>query len=309
MEDLKQFLANNILSKNGKLRYSVLKTLPSDVINQIHELTKFLDNTTPLIERIYYILCEIQYIILCPSCKIKKPNFISLKSGYHETCSVKCSTKFSADKVTLTKIKNNSYEKASVANRKTKLEKYGDENYNNRDKCKKTCMEKYGVENPMKADKVKEKIKETNLEKYGVENPFQSEIIKDKIKETSLSKYGVENYSQASIDTSNGYRWKEYKLPSGKIIKFQGYEDKLLDELLEDYDEDEILISRKDMPEFWYKDAGGKKHRYFPDIYIPKTNTIYEVKSEYTLNINLEINELKFQSVIDSGYNFNLKIY
>ena len=63
------------------------------------------------------------------------------------------------------------------------------------------------------------------------------------------------------------------------------------------------------MPEFWYKDAGGKKHRYFPDVYIPKTNTIYEVKSEYTLNINLEGNELKFQSVIDSGYNFNLKIY
>ena len=36
---------------------------------------------------------------------------------------------------------------------------------------------------------------------------------------------------------------------------------------------------------------------------------LYEVKSEYTLNINLEINELKFQSVRDSGYNFNLKIY
>ena len=104
-----------------------------------------------------------------------------MKSGYHETCSVKCSAKFSADKVTFTKIKNNSYEKAAVANRKTKLEKYGDENYNNRDKCKKTCMEKYGVENPMKADKVKEKVKETNLEKYGVENTFQSEMIKDKI--------------------------------------------------------------------------------------------------------------------------------
>ena len=75
MEDLKQYLTNNILSKNGKLRYSVLKTLPNDVINQIHELTKFLDNTNPLIERIYYILHEIHDIILCPSCKIKKPKF------------------------------------------------------------------------------------------------------------------------------------------------------------------------------------------------------------------------------------------
>ena len=264
---------------------------------------------------------------ICSGCG-KKTSFYNIKLGYKLLCS-------------------------SCKRKKTCLEKYGDENYNNTNKMlttkverdsytqmvkthKATCMEKYGVEhhwldeeinqkridtfqinygtdNPMKSETIQNKIEQNNLEKYGYKNTFQVpafiEKIKIKTKETSLSKYGVEHYMQASIDTSNGYRWKEYKLPSGKIIKFQGYEDKLLDELLEDYDEDEILISRKDMPEFWYKDAGGKKHRYFPDVYIPKTNTIYEVKSEYTLNINLEINELKFQSVIDTGYNFNLKIY
>ena len=264
---------------------------------------------------------------ICSQCG-KKTSFYNIQLGYKLLC-------------------------RSCKRKKTCLEKYGDENYNNTNKMlttkverdsytqmvkthKATCMEKYGVEhhwlveeinqkridtfqinygadNPMKSETIQNKIEQNNLEKYGYKNTFQVpafiEKIKIKTKETSLSKYGVKHYTQASKDVSTGYRWKEYKLPSGKIIKFQGYEDKLLDELLEDYNEDEILTSRKDMPEFWYKDAEGKKHRYFPDIYIPKTNTIYEVKSEYTLNINLELNELKFQSVRDSGYNFNLKIY
>lgn len=47
----------------------------------------------------------------------------------------------------------------------------------------------------------------------------------------------------------------------------------------------------------------------FPDIFIPKTNTIYEVKSDYTLNVDLETNNLKFQAVKDSGFNFVLKVY
>ena len=215
-------------------------------------------------------------------------------------------------------------EEVKVLSKNAIFDKYGSFCAQNsievQNKTKQTFISKYGVtfyNNPSsiskshsirtKEEKLESLIKKKNtcLIKYGDENFIND----NKRRETSLKRYGVENYSQASIDTSNGYRWKEYKLPSGKIIKFQGYEDKLLDELLEDYDEDEILISRKDMPEFWYKDAGGKKHRYFPDVYIPKTNTIYEVKSEYTLNINLEINELKFQSVIDTGYNFNLKIY
>lgn len=47
----------------------------------------------------------------------------------------------------------------------------------------------------------------------------------------------------------------------------------------------------------------------FPDAYVPSANTIYEVKSDYTLNQDLETNNLKFQAVKDTGYNFVLKVY
>ena len=124
-----------------------------------------------------------------------------------------------------------------------------------------------------------------------------------------MKRYGVSNYAQSGLDTTSGYRWKEFEMPSGEIVKYQGYENKLFDELLLEYKEDEIITSRKDIPEIWYIGIDGKKHRYFPDVYAPSTNTIYEVKSEYTLNVNKEINELKFEAVKDAGYNFILKVY
>jgi hypothetical protein len=98
-------------------------------------------------------------------------------------------------------------------------------------------------------------------------------------------------------------------MPSGEIRLIQGYENLLIDELLESFDEFDILTDKKDMPEFWYIGEDDKEHRYFPDVYIPKTNTIYEVKSEYTLNANKTRNELKFNAVRNSTYEFILKIY
>jgi len=62
----------------------------------------------------------------------------------------------------------NHRESGSYANmidtmKKTKLEKYGDENYNNVGRGKKTKLEKYGDENYNNRDK----MKQTNLERYG----------------------------------------------------------------------------------------------------------------------------------------------
>ena len=57
------------------------------------------------------------------------------------------------------------------------------------------------------------------------------------------------------------------------------------------------------------KKKNNKKSRYFCDIYIPKTNTIYEVKSTWTYERNIEVNLLKKQACIDAGFNFELYIF
>ena len=104
----------------------------------------------------------------------------------------------------------------------TKLEKYDNENYNNREKAKSTCLEKYGVDNPNKSKKIREKTTNTLLDQYGVtnvsqieeikqkkriksleiygtENVLQSDKIKNQIKQTNLGKYGVENAGNIQV--------------------------------------------------------------------------------------------------------------
>lgn len=149
---------------------------------------------------------------LCKKCG-KRCDFKSIKLGYHMYCSNSCAQ---SDPKTISKSKQ------------TRKERYGNENFSNREKAKQTCLEKYGVENPQQLKSVREKslktkherygetcekiiektkqtkrerygnenynnlelAKKTNLEKYGAENVFASEYGKTKIKKTNIERYG-----------------------------------------------------------------------------------------------------------------------
>lgn len=77
---------------------------------------------------------------------------------------------------------------SSVAQiRQTKLERYGDENFNNVEKTRETYIGKYGVPYSVPGH---EKMKQTNLKKYGVEQYSQTEEAKKRIKKTKFEKYG-----------------------------------------------------------------------------------------------------------------------
>ena len=73
------------------------------------------------------------------------------------------------------------------------------------------------------------------------------------------------------------------------------------------YNFNDILTSNKDMPEIWYM-FEGKKHRYYPDFYIPEENLIIEVKSQWTLDLHKDKNQAKFQAVKEAGFNFRLEV-
>lgn len=157
----------------------------------------------------------------CKKCG-NRCKFKSIQQGYHDYCCNSCAQ--SADII--------------LKNRKmTCLKKYGDENYNNREKSVKTCLEKYGVENIQQVKEINEqsirtkhrnygdkcesitkktketkfkkygnanynnieKNKKTCLEKYGVENVFAVEEVKEKIKNTNLERYGVEHPMKSTI--------------------------------------------------------------------------------------------------------------
>lgn len=161
---------------------------------------------------------------------------------------------------------------------------------------------------------IQKKSKETHLsnyEFYGLSNP---ETLK-KYKKTMMDRYGYESVLHNEeifhkILSSIG-KYKIYKFPSGKEVYVQGYEDYVIDQLLEIYDESDIIISNKEITEYIgiiYYENNDSKHKYYPDIYIKSTNTIIEVKSEYTYKKDLEINEMKKDACLNMHLNFEFII-
>jgi hypothetical protein len=107
------------------------------------------------------------------------------------------------------------------------------------------------------------------------------------------------------------YKYKEFTLPSGTIVKLQGYEPQVLNELLTKYEETDIFIGVKNIHEILGKITyieNDKEHSYYPDFYVKSIHTIFEVKSEWTYEKWKERNELKKQACKSKGFNFKFII-
>jgi hypothetical protein len=203
--------------------------------------------------------------------------------------------------------------------KQTNLQKYGVENPQQnkiiKNKTENTCLDKYGVENVLQLERVIQKRNQICLEKYGDKIVLRTELGKQTVKKTCLEKYGVENPQQvpeiAEKASKNSYRKKTYILPSGKELICQGYEPLALDKLIKEYNvlEDDILTGCKNVPQIWYNDGNGKKHRHYVDIFIPSQNRCIEVKSTWTAEKKKDNIYLKQNAAKELGYNYEIWIY
>ena len=200
----------------------------------------------------------------------------------------------------------------------TILEKYGVKNISQNIEIKnkkiQTNLEKYGVENPAKNIDCINKMKQTNLKKYGVNFPLQNKEIYNKLIQTNLEKYGVENCLQnpdvLTKHQKSCYKLKEYVMPSGKIVNYQGFEHFAIRELLNNnIDEEGIITCKNKTPTVFYLDNNNKKRRHFIDIYVPSRNLCIEVKSQYTITVNYDIILLKQQFTKNLGYEYEIWTY
>lgn len=209
-------------------------------------------------------------------------------------------------------------EKIKEQKKEKSLEKYGTEfvlqSEEIKNKSKETNLLKYGFENPQQNVSIRQKTEDTTVAKYGVKCYFNSEGFKDISIQTNIKKYGVEHHSQnseiANIILNNSYTTKKYKMPSGKIIDYQGYENFALDELLnkEHLLEEDIISNRQDVPEIWYCDKTGKKRRHFVDFFINSQKRCIEVKSTWTNQSKNNVLE-KQQAAINLGYKYEIWVF
>lgn len=170
----------------------------------MQEEAVFIENTKENVKAAFEKYGRNQVLkFLCENCKkesLKKVKYFK-KQNYKFLCT-NCGRILNAKE---TFMKNLGVEnpmqlkQSSEKIKKTKKEKYGDENFNNRDKSKKTCKEKLGVENPSQAESIKEKKKKTFEEHFGTDNVFKTEYFDQKRKETNLKKYGFEFAQQSAI--------------------------------------------------------------------------------------------------------------
>ena len=283
------------------------------------------------------LCCNKKVLIKCPKCENEREitlnNYTTvMKKGHNYTCT-KCNT-FNSNMLRIYNVENSmNIDKFVNKILETKLEKYGDENYNNREKCKETCLEKYGVENYNNL----EKYKETCLEKYGVDNVSKIDEIKkkkkatlksnynvdsmlslkrvqDKKHETVLKKYGVDNVFQldwvkekSKITLSKKYGVdylvtlpnKRYKIKYDDRFKlyYQGtYEKDFLDFCLDN----NLKISK---PKFINYEFNDKTYKYFPDFYYEPLNLLIEIKSDYIFELQKDKNIAKHNYSILNNYN------
>ena len=178
------------------------------------------------------------------------------------------------------------------------------------EKQKKTCIEKFGVDNAGRSPEIIEKIKNTFQEKFGG-HPKQTIKVQDKWKATCLEKYGGHPNQNKEVQAKseiNSFAFKDYMMPSGCVVKYQGYENIAIDELVQIYEEEDIAIGRSNVPTIDYF-VGEEKHVYFPDFFIRSENKIIEVKSEWTIQLRRANIEEKALATVKAGYKYEMWIY
>lgn len=173
-----------------------------------------------------------------------------------------------------------------------------------------SCLKTHNVRNVFCIKENKDKMNKTWLEKYGG-HPKRTKEVQDKWKETCLQKYGGhpnQNVEVQAKSEATAYCYKDYMMPSGTVIKYQGYENLALDELIDTYDENDIILGRSYIPviDYYINDI---KHVYFPDIFIKSENKIIEVKSEWTIKLKRGNIEEKALATIKAGYKYEIWVY
>lgn len=153
-----------------------------------------------------------------------------------------------------------------------------------------------------------EKRTNTFMDKYGTTHPSLTPHMIEKTKKTNIERYGVAHPAQCPFIHSNTYKSKKYITNTGNEYIIQGYENIALDELLQTYSDNDIVIGKNVVPQIDYLFNNNKKI-YFPDIYIPKENKLIEVKSTWTYKVQIDKNTCKANACKMLGYIYEFWIY
>ena len=269
MKTLQELLLPYVYDANGKYNFRII--LPPFLLTSVNEVTKKCQGD--LKNKLYWIFNNLTDYPICNGCNKSIVKSISSFNDIlvnQKHCNSTCRFK---DKIAQSKV----------------IEDF---------------KLKYGHTNPGLIKAFIDKGLQTNLLRYGSKKPGHIE----KGKATCIKRYGVSNVMQDFniFQKALGarYKLKTFILPSGAVLKYQGYENVALELLLNiGINETDISVNRKTIPKIFYLNDKNKQSRYYPDIWIKSKNLLIEVKSEYTFNLNKNQALNKQDACKKLGYN------
>lgn len=268
-----EYILEKFFSKSGKLNgnFSTREYLEKNYPEVLKYLENRFSDSESLRETFLRIYFKIEERPKCPVCGKK----VSYRGKRNTLFSKTCGNSYCYCKVRdVTMLK-----KYGVTNRggspesiekgkKTKLLKYGDEWYSNKEKRKKTCLERYGKEYAI-SDEIIEKRKKTCLERYGDEKYRNIE----KIKKTCLERYGVDNYRKSTecLKKISEAKRKNNTFVTSKI------EENCYIWLCEEYGKEDIIRQYKDI-----RYTNPKNNTPFHcDFYISSKDIFIEIQGHF----------------------------
>jgi len=205
------------------------------------------------------------------------------------------------------------------------------------DKKKKTYNETLGVDHPSQSNVIKKKKENTNLENRGVTHPAKSKDVLDKMKNTYKEKTGFDSVSsnpevrKKAQDTmerkfgfrfptqnpelmhkafTNSFKFKKYIFPCGRTTTYMGYENNAIDYLIDEEKINEDDIYTENLRRFNYRKPNEDFDRvYTPDIFIKSQNRYIEVKSTYTITLDIDNIFRKQTSIKNCGINCEIWVF
>lgn len=151
-----------------------------------------------------------------------------------------------------------------------------------------------GVKDAQKQPKLHAKKRQAYFKKYGVYNPMQRPEIFEKSRKAS-------------------FKYKNITIFGRDFKNLQGYESYGINYIINTHPtlnvNDINAGERSQIPSIWYTDSNNVSRIHFPDIFVSKLNTFFEVKGKYTFDVNKKQNLLKRQSAILQGYNYIILIF
>jgi hypothetical protein len=174
-----------------------------------------------------------------------------------------------------------------------------------------TNRERRGYDRVLQDPVVKETIKQHYTDTYGkgITNPSQLDSVKEQKIETCVKNKGEVNPMHVAeiVERQAVSRSYEYILPSNKVILLQGYEKYAIRDLLEIYDESQIITGPTNVPDIRYGENNGR--RYYIDIFIPHIMLGIEVKSMGLRSLYKEDVIIKQNAFKAAGYACEIWVY